>query len=195
MTEDPEDRGYRPTRLWGQWQLQGFSISNGNGHWPVCSPGVKGQGRATQQHSNKQKARASPMGATQQPRYKAARMRRSKSGPLVVRVLPPPWRRPPPLTPCNPLPAAHAIARRCIARVSGRFQPSLALSSHRPLVPILYAADPSQASPSIAQKHTVATPVSPLPRAAPTPQIYTVPALHVRGQYPIGFEVLVLSHV
>ena len=86
MTEDPEDRGYRPTRLWGQWQLQSVSISNGDGRWPVCSPGVKGQGTATQQHSNKQKARASPMGAKQQPRYKAARMRRSKSGPLVVRV-------------------------------------------------------------------------------------------------------------
>ena len=30
MTEDPEDRGYRPTRLWGQWQLQSVSISNGD---------------------------------------------------------------------------------------------------------------------------------------------------------------------
>ena len=195
MTEDPEDRGYRPTRLWGHWQLQGFSISNADGRRPVCSPGVKGQGRAMQQHSNKQKARVSPMGATQQPRYKAARMRRSKNGRPVVRVRPPPWRRPPPLTPCNPLPAAHAIARRSIARFSVRLQPSLALGFHRPLVPILYAADPSQASLSIVQKHTVATPVSPLPSAAPIPQIYTVPALHVRGQYPIGFEVLVLSHV
>ena len=24
MTEDPEDRGYRSTRLWGQWRLQSF---------------------------------------------------------------------------------------------------------------------------------------------------------------------------
>ena len=31
MTEDPEDRGYRPTRLWGQWQLHSVSISNGDG--------------------------------------------------------------------------------------------------------------------------------------------------------------------
>ena len=46
MTEDPEDRGYRPTRLWGHWQLQSFSISNGDGRWPVGPPGVKGQGRA-----------------------------------------------------------------------------------------------------------------------------------------------------
>ena len=30
MTEDPEDWGYRPTRLWGQWQLQIVSISNGD---------------------------------------------------------------------------------------------------------------------------------------------------------------------
>ena len=26
MTEDLEDRGYRPTRLWEQWQLRGFSL-------------------------------------------------------------------------------------------------------------------------------------------------------------------------
>ena len=51
MTGDPGDRGYRPTMLWGQWQLQNVSISNGHGRWPVCSPGVKGQGTATQQHS------------------------------------------------------------------------------------------------------------------------------------------------
>ena len=31
MTEDPEDRGYRSTRLWGQWQLHGVSVSNGDG--------------------------------------------------------------------------------------------------------------------------------------------------------------------
>ena len=31
MTEDPEDRGYRSTRLWGQWRPQSFSISNGDG--------------------------------------------------------------------------------------------------------------------------------------------------------------------
>ena len=41
LTEDPEDRGYRPTRLWGQWQLQSVSISNGDERWPVCSPGVR----------------------------------------------------------------------------------------------------------------------------------------------------------
>ena len=108
MTEDPEDRGYRPTRLWGQWQLHSVSISNGDGRWPVCSPGVRGQGTATQQHRNKQKARASLSVAKRQPRNKAARMRRSKSGPSVVRVPPPPWRRPPPVTPRNPLPAAYS---------------------------------------------------------------------------------------
>ena len=42
MTEDPEDVEYGPARLWGQWQLQSFSISNGDGPWPVGSPGVKG---------------------------------------------------------------------------------------------------------------------------------------------------------
>ena len=57
MTEDPEDRGYRSTRLLGQWQLHSVSISNGDGLWPVCSPGIRGQGTATQQHRNKQKAR------------------------------------------------------------------------------------------------------------------------------------------
>ena len=41
LTEDPEDRGHRPTRLWGQWQLQSVSISNGDERWPVCSPGVR----------------------------------------------------------------------------------------------------------------------------------------------------------
>ena len=30
MTEDAEDRGYRPTRLWGHWRLQSISISNGD---------------------------------------------------------------------------------------------------------------------------------------------------------------------
>ena len=91
MTEDPEDRGYRSTRLWGQWRLQSVSISNGDGRRPVCSPGVRGQGTAMQQHRNKQKAKASPSGAKRQPRHKAARMRRSKSGLSVVCVPPPPW--------------------------------------------------------------------------------------------------------
>ena len=81
LTEDQEDRGYRPARLWGQWQLHSFSISNGDGRWPVGPPGVKGQGMATQQHSDKQKARAPPMGAMQQPRNEAACMWRSKSWP------------------------------------------------------------------------------------------------------------------
>ena len=103
MTEDPEDRGYRSTRLWGQWQLQSVSISNGDGRWPICSPGVRGQGTSMQQHRNKQKAKASSSGAERQPRHKAARMRRSKSGLSVVRVPPPPWRRPVPVTPRNPL--------------------------------------------------------------------------------------------
>ena len=48
MTEDPEDRGSPPTRLWGQWELQSFSISNGGERWPVESLGVRGQGMATQ---------------------------------------------------------------------------------------------------------------------------------------------------
>ena len=47
MMEDLEDRGYRPARLSGQWQLQRFSISNGDERWPVASPGVRGQGMAT----------------------------------------------------------------------------------------------------------------------------------------------------
>ena len=55
LTEDPEDRGYQPTRLWGQWQLQSVSISNGDKRGPVGPPGVKGQGMATQQHSKKHK--------------------------------------------------------------------------------------------------------------------------------------------
>ena len=83
MTEDTEDREYRPSRLSGQWQLHSISISNGDGRWPVCSTGVKEQGSATQQYSTKQKARMSPIGAKQQPRYKAARMRRSKSNPSL----------------------------------------------------------------------------------------------------------------
>ena len=109
LTEDAEHRGYRSTRLWGQRQLQSFSISNGDARWPVCSPGVNGQGIAMQQQRNKQKARASPTGATQQPRYRAARMRRSKSGPLLVCVLPSPWRCPPPLTRCNRVPACNGL--------------------------------------------------------------------------------------
>ena len=108
MTEDPEDRGYRSTRLWGQWQLQSVSISNGDRRWPFFSPGVWGRGTATQQHRNKQKARASLSGAKRQPRHKAARMRRSKSGLSVVRVPPPPWRRPVLVTPLNPLPVAYS---------------------------------------------------------------------------------------
>ena len=108
MTEDPEDRGYRSTRLWGQWRLQSVSISNGDGRWPVCSPGVRGQGTSMQQHRNKQKAKASPSGAKRQPRHKAARMRRSKSGLSVVRVPPPPWTCPVPVTPRNPLPVAYS---------------------------------------------------------------------------------------
>ena len=75
MTEDPEDRGYRSTRLLGQWQLHSGSISNGDGRWPVCSPRTRGQGTALQQHHNKQKARASLSGAKRQPRNKPARMR------------------------------------------------------------------------------------------------------------------------
>ena len=91
ITEDPEDWGCRPARLWGQWQLQSFSISNGDGRWPVGPPEVKGQGRAMQQRSNKQKARAPPTGAMQQPSYKGARMRRSKNGPLFGIHFRHPW--------------------------------------------------------------------------------------------------------
>ena len=43
MTEDPKDRGYRPSRVWGQWQLQSVSISNGDERRPVESPGVRGK--------------------------------------------------------------------------------------------------------------------------------------------------------
>ena len=75
MTEGLHDRGYRPTRLWGLWQLQGVSISNSDARWPVGLLQVMGQGTASQQHRNKQKARAHPMGAVQQPRDKAACMR------------------------------------------------------------------------------------------------------------------------
>ena len=65
MTEDPHRRGYRPTRLSGQWQLQSIGrISNNNERWPVDSPGAKGQDRVVLQHSNKQQASASPMGCT-----------------------------------------------------------------------------------------------------------------------------------
>ena len=42
MTEDPEDRGYRPARLWGEWQLQSVSISNSDERWAVGPPGVYG---------------------------------------------------------------------------------------------------------------------------------------------------------
>ena len=108
MTEDPEDRGYRATRLWGQWQLQSVSISNGDGRWPVCSPGVRGQGKAAQQHRNKQKARAPLSVAMQQPRNKAARMRRSESCPSIVHVAPPLRRHPTPMTPRNPLSSASS---------------------------------------------------------------------------------------
>ena len=107
MTEDPEDRGYRPTMLWGQWQLLSFSISNGDGRWPVGPPGVKGQGRAMQQHSNKQKARAPPTGSMQQPSHKAARMRRSKNRLLVGCPLPSPLGHTSPQTLCIPHPAVH----------------------------------------------------------------------------------------
>ena len=49
-----EDRECRPTRIWGQWQLQSISISNGDERWPVEAPGVKGQGKAEHQYSSKQ---------------------------------------------------------------------------------------------------------------------------------------------
>ena len=45
MTEDPQDRGYRQTRLLGQWQLQSAG---------PLDPGGKGQGTAEQQRCNKQ---------------------------------------------------------------------------------------------------------------------------------------------
>ena len=86
MTEDPGGRGYRSTRLWGQWHLQSISITKGDRRWSVCSPGVWGQVTATPQHRNKQKARASLSGPKRQPRYKAARMRRSKSGLSAFRL-------------------------------------------------------------------------------------------------------------
>ena len=72
MSEDQEDQGYRLARLLGQWQLQSFSISNGDGRWPVGPPGVKGPDRAVKQHSNKQKARGPPRAAMQQPSYNAS---------------------------------------------------------------------------------------------------------------------------
>ena len=85
MTEDPQDRGYRPTKLWGQLQLQSVSISNGDERWPVDSPAVKGHGMAMQLHSNKQKARAPPMCATQQPINKAF-LGEARVGPVTVSI-------------------------------------------------------------------------------------------------------------
>ena len=46
-----------------------------------------------------------------------------------------------------------AIARMCMARISGRLRPSLALSFHRPHVSTMYATVPPHQSPSIVQKH------------------------------------------
>ena len=44
LTEDPEDRGYRPSRFWGQWQLRSISsISNGDERWHVSPPEVRGK--------------------------------------------------------------------------------------------------------------------------------------------------------
>ena len=51
MTQDPEDWGYGSTGLWGQWQLQSFSISNNGELWTVGSPALKGQSIGTQHHS------------------------------------------------------------------------------------------------------------------------------------------------
>ena len=133
MTEDPEDQGYRPTRLWGQRQLQSVSITNGDERWPVGSPEVWGQGIASQQHSNKQIAKALAMGAMQQPRNKAACMRQSKS-----------WPRPGVLPSCpltfQPLGprATCSRYRTCkstwtCSQFSGELQPSVALNLHCPL--------------------------------------------------------------
>ena len=47
LTEDPQDWGYQPSRLWGEWQLRSISsVGNGNERWPGRPPGVKGQGKA-----------------------------------------------------------------------------------------------------------------------------------------------------
>ena len=43
MTEDPEDRGYRPTRLWGPWQVQSFSIIRATGAGPLDRRGCRGK--------------------------------------------------------------------------------------------------------------------------------------------------------
>ena len=50
-TEDPEHRGYRSTRLWGQWHLQSVSLSNGDQRWRIGSPGVMGQGIGNAMHT------------------------------------------------------------------------------------------------------------------------------------------------
>ena len=82
----------------------------------------------------------------------------------------------------------------CTARISGRLQPSLALSCHRPHVSTLYAIFPPHQPPSIVQKH-VTNSTSPWPRAAPTPQIYTMLASHVRGQRPVCIEAFTCPHI
>ena len=70
----------------------------------------------------------------------------------------------------------------------------MALSFHRPHVSTMYATVPPHQSPSIVQKHGINS-TSPWPCAAPTPQIYTMLAPHVRGQRPICFEVTTCPHI
>ena len=43
MTEDPEDRGYRPTRLWGQWQLQPLALATATDAGPFVRRGYRGK--------------------------------------------------------------------------------------------------------------------------------------------------------
>ena len=39
MTEDPEDRGYRSTRLWGQWQLHRLALATATDAGPFVRRG------------------------------------------------------------------------------------------------------------------------------------------------------------
>ena len=143
MTEDPEDRGYRPTRLWGEWQLQSFSISNGDGRWPVGPLGVKGKaGQCSCIATSRKQGRLLWVQCSNQGTKQHA-CGEARTGPLFDAHFRHRWDAPH-LRPC----AFSSQQRTHIRPLThsqglGGLQPSLALSLHRPLVLLEYVANPA----------------------------------------------------
>ena len=125
MTKDLEDKGYQPTRIWGQWQLQALALATAMSAGPLNCRGWRGKAlqRSSIAPSNKQEHILWVHSSDQETTKHTCGEARSCS----ISVLP--W---PTIMMCPPPNTTPAIAVERTTRVCGGLRPRLAVSLHCP---------------------------------------------------------------